>query len=189
MQSNWRWATAAVLAVASGGAAADSLDLSLNDKALRGIYAFSPAGKRGLEVEAGHYYTEHTAENTTVTHAGLQVSGENWSQQGVFDIGLGARAIYARSGSWDETSLAFGGHVRFSPIQRLGITGILFYGPEVTTSGDGNNYLETEAKVDYQLLPQAFVYAGYRVIQVDVDGADDDAKLDDRVHIGMKLMF
>lgn len=185
MQLNWRWITAVVLAAASGVAAADSFDLSLNDKSLRGMYAFTPAAKRGLEVNIGHFYNEHSV---TVTHVGAEVSGENWSKEGVFSIGLGGRAIYAHTHDWSEEAVAFGGHVRFSPVQRLGITGIVFYAPEVTTFGDGKKYQETEANVDYQLLPQAFVYAGYRVIEVDFD-KKSGVKLDDRIHIGMKLLF
>lgn len=185
MQFNWRWVTAAALLVASGSAAADSLDLSLNDKSLRGIYTFTPAAKRGLDVDLGHYYTEH---DVTVTHVGLQVAGENWSKEGVFNIGLGGRLVYAHADHWSESALAFGDHVRFSPVQRVGIGGAVFYAPQVTTWGDGKNYLESEVNLDYQLLPQAFVYAGYRVIEVDYD-KKNNVKLDDRFHVGMKLAF
>ena len=123
-----------------------------------------------------------------MTHLGLLVSGENWSKEGVFGIGLGGRIIYAHADKWDETGIAFGGRVRFSPVQRVGISGAVFYAPDVTTWGDGKNYLESEVNLDYQVLPQAFVYAGYRVIDVDYD-KKNDVKLDDRFHVGMKLLF
>jgi hypothetical protein len=138
-----------------------------------------------MELDVGHYFNESDA---SVTHAGLHVSGENWSQRGVFDIGLGGRFVYAHTKPFDETALAFGVRVRFSPVQRLGLGGSIYYAPPVTTFMDGDNYQESSVSVDYQVLPQGFVYVGYRTIQADFDKAQD-VKLDDRGHIGMKLLF
>jgi hypothetical protein len=185
MWSNWRAAGAFLLAVTSGGAMADSLDINLNEETVRVTYGTNPAGKRGLEVDFGHYFGE---SDSSITHVGLHVSGENWSKRGVFDIGLGGRFVFAHTEPFDEGAFAFGARVRFSPVQRVGFGGSVYYAPAVTTFLDGENYREASLSLDYQVLPQGFVYVGYRTIEVDFDGAKD-VEFDDRAHVGMKLLF
>jgi hypothetical protein len=185
MRQHWQWASACLLAALSSSAAADSLDLNLHDEALRLTYAFAPGAQRGLEADLGHYFNE---DDQYITHLGLHVSGENWSKQGVFDIGLGGRLVYVHTDPLDLTGMAVGARVRFSPVQRLGFGGTIYYAPQIVTFMDGENYLETSVSVDYQLLPQGFVYLGYRRIEVDFDDAKD-VEFDDKVHVGMKLLF
>jgi hypothetical protein len=184
MRRQWRWASV-LLAAISSGAAADSLDINLHDEALRATYAVIPPARRGVEVEIGHYFNE---DDQFITHLGMHVSGENWSQRGVFDIGLGGRLVYVNTDPFDEAALAVGMRLRFSPVQRLGVGGSIYYAPQIVTFMDGENYQEATLSVDYQVLPQAFVYVGYRNIEVDFDKAKD-VELDDKVHIGMRLLF
>lgn len=184
MRGQWHWAAAALLLVSSG-VTADSFDINLHEEAARLTYAAIPPTKRGLEVELGHMFNE---DDQFVSHVGALVSGENWSKRGVFDIGLGGRLVYVYTDLFDEAALAIGLRVRFFPVQRLGFGGSVFYAPQIVTFMDGENYQEASVSMEYQLLPQAFVYVGYRNIEVDFDKAQD-VELDDKFHIGMKLLF
>jgi hypothetical protein len=184
---------AALLCVcAATPALADSIDVNLHDKAIRGTYTMQLQSTKGLSAEAGLLYAEDNNNNNdseTMIHGGVLVSGENWSKSGTFDIALGARLLYATPGDLDMLALAFGGRLRFSPIPRLGIGGHFYYAPDITTFMDSDAYQEVGLRVDYQLLPQAFVYIGHRNIKVDFGNGLGEWEMDDHVHVGFKMTF
>ncbi len=183
----------ALLAVLSTSAVADNLDIDLRDKAFRGSYSMNVSGKSGLSTELGVLTNEDPDQlNDTLYYVGLLVTGENWSKSGTFNISLGGKTFYTSKNSVDLSAIAFGGDIRFSPVHRLGIGGSLYYSPEITSFMDCKKYYETNVRVDYQVLPQAFVYANYRNIEVDVDtngGTATGVELDKGLSIGMKLLF
>jgi hypothetical protein len=173
-------------------AAADSLDLNLRDQAARLTYTaeMNTNSFSGLSGEVGLFYSEDKDQlDDTLFHAGLSVSGENWSQSGTFDISIGTRLYYTTPGNLDLSALAVGGAVRFSPVHRLGIGGNAYYAPDVTSFQDAKTFWEAGARIDYQLLPQAFVYVGYRHIEVDIENGPDNVELDDNAHVGIKMLF
>lgn len=167
---------------------ADSIDVNLHDEAIRATYTMLLPTTKGLSAEAGLLYAEDdNNDSETMLHGGILVSGENWSQSGTFDVALGARAMYASPGDLDMLAVAFGGRLRFSPAPRFGIGGHIYYAPEITSFMDADGYQEIGLRVDYQVLPQAFVYVGHRNIEVDFDGYD--MEWDDDIHIGFKMAF
>lgn len=174
---------------------ADSLDLSLNDDAARMTYEadMSRSGMKGLLIDAGYYYNDTQKINRSdadMIHLGLQVTGDNWSQAGVFNIKVGGRLIYTNLDPlYDIMALGLGGEFRFSPVHRLGIGASGYYAPRILAFMDGERYSELGVKLDYQLLQQAYIYVGYRKILVRVDGAPSSTELDDSGHLGLKLTF
>jgi hypothetical protein len=182
-----------LLAALSTTAVADSLDLDLRDKAFRGSYSMNVSGKSGLSTELGVLTNEDTDQlNDTMYYVGLLVTGENWSKSGTFNISLGGKAVYTSPNSVDLGAIAFGGDIRFSPVHRLGIGGSFYYAPEITSFMDCKKYTESNVRVDYQVLPQAFVYANYRNIEMDIEyagGTASDVEIDKGLSIGMKLLF
>ncbi len=177
---------AIVLAVSAGTATADSFDLNLHDDALRLTYSTGMNGMRGLSVDGGILYQEDTAN---LYHVGLSVSGENWSKAGVFDISIGGRAIYSSPEHvGDAAAVGLGGRVRFSPAHRVGIGGHLYYAPNILSFADSERYVEMGVRLDYQLLPQAFVYVGWRSVEIRFEN-HGDVELDESGHVGMKLLF
>ncbi|MEN8170765.1 MAG: YfaZ family outer membrane protein [Pseudomonadota bacterium] len=169
---------------------ADSIDINLHDKAIRGTYTMQLQNTKGLSGEAGVLYTEDRFNNSdTLLHVGLLVSGENWSKSGTFDISMGARMVYASLDPFDMAAVAFGGRLRFSPVPRLGIGGHAYFSPEITSFLDSESFQEVGVRVDYQLLPQAFVYVGYRNIKVDFGAPGNWEEMDDEAHVGFKMTF
>lgn len=183
MTRTCRSVLAALLVVASGSVLADSLDFNLHNEALR--VSFAHVVRSGMDWDVGHYYNQ---DSVTVTHLGMHVSGENWSKAGTFEIGLGGRLVYVRADHENASALAFGARVRFSPAHRVGLGGELYYAPDITTFNDATRYTEATLRADYQLLPQAFIYGGYRIMDMDFERAAN-VKIDDRLHIGMKLLW
>ena len=169
---------------------ADSLDLNLHSDAIRGTYTHNlQSDYKGLEADFGMLYSDDVRNTSeTLMHVGLNVSGENWSDAGTFDIAIGGRLIYSSPGPYDAAAMSLGGRVRFSPVERFGIGGHVYYAPSITSFMDADSYSEWGVKVDYQLLPTAFAYIGYRKIKLNIDGGPD-IEMDDNAHIGMQLLF
>lgn len=170
-------------------AVADSLDINLHSDALRATYGHALGNpSRGLDLDVGYLYVENPHHNDHLLHAGLLVSGKNWSKAGDFDIGLGGRLIVADTKPGDGAAVAFGGRVRFSPLQRIGIGGEVFYAPKITSFSDSEGYKEWTVTADYQLLTQGYVYVGYRRVELDIKDKDT-VLIDDNLNVGMKLLF
>jgi hypothetical protein len=181
-----------LLGAVSTTAVADNIDVNLREDAIRASYSMdlTSRGYNGLSADFGLLYNEDKEQlDDILAHAGLMVSGENWSKSGTFDISLGGRLVHTSPANVDLAALAFGGQVRFSPIHRVGLGGAVFYAPGITSFMDAESYTETNLRLDYQVLPQAFVYLGYRNIEVDIDGGADDAELDEGMHLGFKMLF
>lgn len=170
---------------------ADSLDLNLNDDTMRLTYeADMSSGMKGLLLDAGYYYNERRkGSDADMAHVGLYVTGDNWSDAGVFNIKVGGRLIYTAVDPFDVMALGLGGEVRFSPVQRVGLGANAYYAPRIASYLDGERYSEYGLKLDYQLLTQAFVYVGYRWIDVKVENVSGKFELDDSAHVGLKLLF
>lgn len=178
--------------LAAGNSMADSLDMNLHNDAVRAIYNMdlSKRGHAGLTAELGLLYSDDKKRlDDIMVHAGVHVSGENWSESGTFDIRIGGRLIHTSPGNVDLVALAPGVQLRYSPIHRVGFGGHIYYAPKITSFLDAETYREYAVRADYQLLPQAFVYVGYRYIDVDIDDGVSGFELDDNFHIGFKMLF
>lgn len=168
---------------------ADSLDINLHDEAIRATYTGLMQQSRGLSGELGALYVEDEQKNSeTLVHGGLLVSGENWSKSGTLDISIGGRMVYASPADVELLAIAFGGRVRFSPVPRLGIGGHIYYAPDITAFLDSEDYQEVGARLDYQILPQAFLYVGYRKVTANF-GGPVDWEMDEGGHAGFKMVF
>jgi hypothetical protein len=171
---------------------ADNIDVNLHDQAIRASYSktLNDGETSGLSMEGGLLYSEDKKRlNDTLYHLGLHVSGENWSQSGTFDISLGGRFYYASPGNVDLAALGLGGAIRFSPAHRFGIGAHLYVAPTITSYMDADRFQETGFRVDYQVLPQAFVYVGYRKIEVDINNGPSNVELEKDAHLGFQLLF
>lgn len=182
------WGVVISLLVAAP-AAANSLDLNVHDNALRATYAHGIGAAQNLDLDVGYMYVENRADTTDhVFHIGLQVAGKNWSKQGVFDIGIGGRFVYVDTDFANSANIAFGGQVRLSPLYRVGIGGAAYYAPAITSFSDSDGYWEWTVMLDYQLLTNAFIYAGYRQMEFEHESGHD-YEVDDHALVGMKLTF
>ena len=173
-------------------AVADSIDFDLHSEALRLVYTMdmSTRGHPGLTTDFGVLFSQDEKYlDDLLLHAGLHVTGENWSEAGSYNISLGARAVFASPGNTDVAAIPLGVSMRFSPIHRVGIGGSVYYAPKIISFLDIDTYREMNLRGDYQVLPQAFVYVGYRYIDVNIDDGPKKVKLENRMHVGFRLLF
>jgi hypothetical protein len=176
---------------ASSAAASQSIDLALsNDTALLRYtmpVSYSSAGR--TDADFGLLYTE---ANDMMMMAGIAMSGEAGSQAPGLYGGVGFRAygVSLDSGN-DVGSVTLGGLLRYVPptLNRVGLVGQLNYGPDITTFGDAQRFWDFNARVEYEVLPAATVYLGYRNVETRLELNDLDVTLDKGAHVGLKMSF
>lgn len=184
-----RQTLAIALLAASTSALADTVDINLSDKSAQMRYSM-PLGRDSLgksEFNAGFLYTEG---GKGMIDAGMQVMNEVGTNLPGLTVGLGFKGLAASVAKYDAAALALGGQVRFSPsiAKRLGLVGQFYFAPKIVTFGDANRYVETGLRLEYEILPQATAYVGYRKIRFGIDN-NPGATLDEGANVGIKFLF
>jgi predicted porin len=64
----------------------------------------------------------------------------------------------------------------------------LFYAPSIVAFGDADQMYEFEMRVEYELLPTANVYLGYRSIKADIKNRKD-ITVDESAVVGLRFKF
>lgn len=180
---------ASAMAALSTPTMADSLDINLRDTSAQIQYR-SPMGRDALgktEFHVGALYAQH---NNTLGDFGVLVKDEVGSSVPGVSVGVGIKGLVAHAAGTNESALALGGMVRYSPpeIHRMGIVGQLYWSPNITTFGDADRYTETGLSVEYDVIPQAAAYLGYRNIQFGLSGTSN-ITVDEGVFVGVRLSF
>lgn len=185
---------ALLLCLFGAEAGAREVDLSLsNDTALlRYATPISYSGYGQTKADIGLMYTE---PNDVMFVGGVEMMGEAGSHAPGLHLGVGIKgyAVALDSGA-DVGSIALGGKIWYVPpaFNRLGLVGQLYFGPDVTTFGDAEKLLDVHMRVEYEVLPEAAIYVGFRNVRVDVDntaGGTVNVDLDKGWHLGLRMSF
>jgi hypothetical protein len=186
-----RVATIALLFAANTAVTAGELDISLsNDTAQVRYYAPMSHSKYGhTDFDVGALYTEN---DDLMASAGMMMSGDAGSRAPGVHLGVGFRGygVSFDNINKDLFALTLGGEVLVVPPseRRLGIAFFGNFAPDITTFGDAGQFSEVGGRVQYEVLPEASVYVGYRQIKADLDpGAT--VTLDKGLHVGLKMKF
>lgn len=168
---------------------ADSIDINLRDSSAQFQYG-AAMGKDTLGRSELHMGFLYTNKNNTLGDMGILVKDEVGSNAPGVTVGVGIKGLIAKAQNNNATALAIGGLVRFSPLTdtRFGITGLVFLSPNIVTFGDADRYAETGVRLDYEVIPQAVAYIGYRKMKFGLKLASD-VILDEGVHIGVRISF
>lgn len=175
-------------------AQAGQLDLNLNDDAAYGQFDWilnegQPGAVHG---EAGAYYT---TDDVYAAGLGIMVVGETGSSDNPLEAGVGVKALGIHKANdrddFDSIGAAPGVAVRYYPaaVNRLVFGGRVHYAPSVVSFGDADSVLEAQARVEYQLIPQAFAYVGYRHLEVELDDGGRNVTMDQGGHLGIRILF
>jgi len=136
----------------------------------------------------GFMYTE---QEDMMVQGGIEMRGEAGSQTPGLMFGMGMRAYGISFDSGDDvSSVTIGASAKFVPPseKRLAIVAEFFYGPDVTTSGDADRFSDFAARAEYEIMPEASIYLGYRNIQAELVN-NVDAVLDKGGHVGLRMSF
>lgn len=179
------------LVALSSSVLADAVDINLRDTSVQLQYK-APAGGMNTgkaEFAMGAIYNQN---NSLLGEAGLLVKGDIGGNAPGVSVGVGLKGLSARikPASVNATALALGGMVRYSPPneRRLGVVGQLYFSPSITTFGGANRYVETVVRVEYEIIPQAAVYVGYRDVSFNLNTIGNRT-FDSGLHIGARMSF
>jgi YfaZ precursor len=179
------------LVLAASVARAEDVDVNLSSDTLRGTFAAPLTGRLNGIYEFGALLGERDNQSYQQLHAGLLATGDAGARDANVTAGLGGRLFVLNGeGGADGGGLALGGQVdaRLPAFNRIGVIAYAYGAPEASTFGDFDGWYEYAASLDYQVLKGASVYAGYRQLKVDVDGAGT-VTVDTGWHFGLRLTF
>jgi hypothetical protein len=175
-------------------ALADTIDINLRDTSAQLQYK-SSMGRDALGKTEFHMGVLYVNKNNMLGDFGLLVKDEVGSGAPGLSIGVGIKGVVAKvtgnnPAASNASALALGGLVRYSPpaASRLGIVGQVYLSPNIVTFGDADRYVETGARVEFEVIPQAVVYLGYRRIGFGLK-ARPYAILDEGVNFGLRISF
>jgi hypothetical protein len=177
-------ATACVAAMlCSAGALANSADLAMSNDTVEASYRTGI----GNGISALGSWLHHE-DDINIVSAGIYAGGRQ-DRAGAF---VGARAFWLDADGPDGYGIAIGGALSYELVPRLTVEANLHYAPRVTSYRDIDNYQEWGARLTFQLLQSANVFAGFRDINVDVETAGDRTTEIDVVrggYVGFTLYF
>jgi len=184
-----RFLYAFLLLAVSNAALADAVDINLRDKSAQLQY-FASVGRDSLGTSDLHMGILYTKDNNRMVDFGLLVKGAAGSYESGLSAGVGLKALVASVNHNDAVALALGGLVRYSPppVPRLGLVYQLYFSPNIVTYRDAERVTESVARVEYEVIPQALVYLGYRRISFNITGKPLEV-LDTGFHVGVRMSF
>jgi hypothetical protein len=142
------------------------------------------------ELHLGALYADSNTWNNTLADLGVVVKDEVGSKAPGFSVGVGVKGLLSHTQGTDESGVAIGGLIRYSPpgLPRMGIVGQLYFAPNITTFGDADRYGETGVLLEYEIIPKAAAYVGYRNIQFNLNSGSQ-VRVDEGGFIGVRMSF
>jgi hypothetical protein len=168
---------------------ADTVDVNLRDNSAQFQY-FASMGRDTLgkaEMHAGVLYVD---KKNLLGDLGILVRDEVGKKAPGISVGVGIKGLTAKANDHNVAALAIGGMVRYAPLpdHRFGIIGQLYFSPNIVTFGDADRYTETGVRFEYEIIPQAAAYLGYRNVKFGLQ-AYPDVRLDEGGYVGVRIMF
>ncbi len=174
---------------------ARSLDVDLSNDSAQVRYVTFAGDTTGLgnsELDLGLLYSsaDSVANDSVLAMLGLLVTGDAGTGSPGLSVGVGFKLFAGSVDSDSLAALAISGQLRYHPqaFGRIGLTGQIHYAPDVVTFLDADRFSAVTARIEYEVHPQALVYAGYRKVWADLSNGPN-ADLDNGGHIGLQILF
>lgn len=181
------------LTLAAATAHAETVDINLSSRAIRGELSGPLANLfprlRG-QYSAGGLAGEKDAVNYNEAFAGLLITGDAGARDANVTAGLGGRFVMLDIEQYTGGALALGGMIeaRLPAFNRIGVIAYGYGAPRVSTFGDFDGYFEYAVALDYQLIREASIYAGYRQLRLNPEFGGT-VTADTGFHGGIRLQF
>lgn len=173
-------------------AIADTIDLNLRNSSAQVQYsaAMGRAALGKTELHFGALYSDYDNAHNTFGDVGIAVKDEVGSKAPGFSVGVGIKGLAAHTQGTNESGVAIGGLVSYSPpsLSRMSLVGQLYFAPDITTFGDASRYGEAVAQLEFEVIPNAAAYIGYRNIKFDLKNGPN-ATVDEGAYIGVRMSF
>lgn len=175
-------------------AMADTIDVNLRDSSAQFQYK-SSMGRNALGNTEFHLGVLYVDRNNLLGDFGVLVKDELGGNAPGFSVGVGIKVLVAKvrgdnPANSNASALALGGLVRYSPpaTPRLGLVGEVYLSPNIVTFGDADRYVETVARMEYEVIPQSVAYLGYRRIAFGLNNQPYTV-LDQGFNLGVRISF
>lgn len=175
------WFFSAVFLLSPGLAYSDSADLNINPDIVRLSYE-SNVRRNEISDFAFMMFERKNPDTDYAIQLGYNVQINP-------ALKVGVRGIYVSPGVYDVLAMGIGAQGEFKITPDFGVSGYLYYAPEITSALDATKYLEFGIRLGYYFLPRTQLYVGYRNLKVTVDDNDRKIELDDDLHIGLSVRF
>ena len=180
-----------LLSIVSSNLHARSIDINLSDNAAQFKYStlVGATNYGRTEMEAGFLFNE---DDNILGELSLLVIDEAGSKTPGLELGVGPKLWFGDSDKPDVqiSGIGLGGQLRYKNmnVPRVVYGASLFFAPSIVSFMDAEQILEYDVRVEYELLPTANVYLGYRNIEADVKNRKD-VEIDESVIIGLRFKF
>ena len=166
--------------------AGGSLDLSLSDDNVRLAYDATQLST-GMHLNAA---VLHNSSDGDIISGGVHVVDVRNNQSDLY-IGVGGNAYAVITDNADGAAIGVGGFFRYSmPFNRdLALAGYAYYAPPVISFSEVENMVDSDIRIQYNLLPTAHLYTGFRYTSVQFENANRRYKIGEGLHLGFKLDF
>ncbi len=184
-----RFLVTSMLVFAGNAAFADSLDINLRDSSAQVKYSAS-MGRDTLGKSEMHLGVLYADKDNYLADLGLLVQDQIGAKSPDITVGVGIKAVAARAAANNGSAIAIGALVGVKPIPdpRLNIVGQVYASPTILSFGETTRYVDTAVRVEFEIIPQALVYVGYRTTSLELKNKAK-AKLDDGLTIGLRMTF
>lgn len=177
--------------IMSSAVYARSLDLNLSGESAQIKYAtlIGATNYGRTELGFGFLYQE---DKNYLGEVSLLVIDEAGSKSPGLELGVGTKFYYAYADKPDlnVSAIGLGGQLRYrhAKAPRIVYGAALFYAPGIVTFQDGDQLFEADARIEYEILPTANIYVGYRYIETEIKNRDD-LTIDDTFILGLRFKF
>ncbi len=177
--------TALALTWAAPALAGGSVDVALTNESIRGEHGAVRSGTAAYLTVGGWYHLENGQMGSVGFHA---IDPQNTRPELV--AGLGGKAfLFKTPGFETSAAVGLGGFARYQPANFNGFGGEIqaYFAPPVLAFSSLDQFVDLQARVSYEVLPQGRVFVGYSHIQADYDEAV--AELDSSFTIGFRVRY
>lgn len=189
-----RFALFFALSLAVPLAHAETLDFNLSDDAVRAeLSGPLPFGdQRGAEYNFGYLYSDKRDARLNVGHIGMMVIGDAGARDANVHVGIGLRGtVISMRGGNNGGAVAVGAKfdVRLPQFNRIGLIGNVHFSPKVLSFNDVERYSDLTVAIDYEIIRNASVYAGFRDVRVKLEDVGGSNLRDNSPILGLRLTF
>ncbi|MCI0505588.1 MAG: YfaZ family protein [Gammaproteobacteria bacterium] len=181
-----------VLSIVSGSNLyARALDFNLSGESAQVKYTTLMGATNYGRTEVGFGFLYHEDKNY-LGEIGLLVIDEAGSKSPGLEVGVGTKLYYAQADKPDirASAIGLGGQLRYrhAAAPRIVYSATLFYAPGIVSFQDADQMYEFGATIEYELIPTANAYVGYRLIETEIKNRDD-VEIDDNFIVGLRFKF
>jgi len=179
------------LLTAASGAAAQDLEIAINDDMVEGVYSRQAYGEGKRRDHFGGGVIVNN-DSDLVGSGFYRINNDLQGQLNPITVGLGGKAYAASLDHSDETvgALALSGNARVSlPTDiPLSVAGQAHLAPEILTAGESDGLTEVQLRLESQVLDGVDAFFGYRYLEFDMENAQDE-EVDDGLQLGVRFYF